>query len=330
MRIMCHCVIFVIIISLCGVLMYSDSHKDKDITIDYYPDSGLGEEFYSSGSSHIILDQPFKSVPVDEFENHLDKAKNVADLLRIFFEQKDLSDFDINTIMNMKSKHIYGTSHFERRNKPRSWMNDDEDAIEDRAAAFEHHLEMARSPLGTCRFPLPEIEYVHSVESDTFRHYYPRCTVVHRCRNYTGCCPNGEVCGPKKENGIRIFTKAFLVFETVQGQEGRVLPSGDHFVQTMSFINHTECECQRVHVTSNCHKKCPQQFTKRRHGIDCECACTHQARLCKFIHRGHLPLEEKDLECIKAGECIKPKCATGEFRIHTGFCPTKKHHRRKG
>lgn len=35
--------------------MYSDSHKDKDITIDYYPDSGLGEDFYSSGSSHIIL-----------------------------------------------------------------------------------------------------------------------------------------------------------------------------------------------------------------------------------------------------------------------------------
>ena len=69
-------------------------------------------------------------MPVDEFEKHLDKAKNVADLLRIFFEQKDLSDFDINTIMNMKSKHIYGTSHFERRNKPRSWMNDDEDAIE--------------------------------------------------------------------------------------------------------------------------------------------------------------------------------------------------------
>ena len=83
----------------------------------------------------------------------------------------------------------------------------------DRAAAFEHHLEMARSPLGSCRYPLPEVEYVRSVETDTFRHYYPRCTVVHRCRNYTGCCPDGTVCGPKKDNGIRIFTKAFLVRE---------------------------------------------------------------------------------------------------------------------
>ena len=57
----------------------------------------------------------------------------MADLLRIFFDQKDLSDFDINTIMNMKSKQfIYGTSHQKRENvnTARSWMNDDEDDIE--------------------------------------------------------------------------------------------------------------------------------------------------------------------------------------------------------
>ena len=53
----------------------------------------------------------------------------MADLLRIFFDQKDLSDFEINTILNMKSdKYVYGT-HFKRENTPRSWMNDDEDAV---------------------------------------------------------------------------------------------------------------------------------------------------------------------------------------------------------
>ena len=76
-------------------------------------------------------DVPFKSVPVDEFEKHLDKSTSVADMLRIFFDRNDLSDFDINTIMDMKSKQfIYGTSHYKRENKPRNWMNDDEDAVE--------------------------------------------------------------------------------------------------------------------------------------------------------------------------------------------------------
>ena len=74
-------------------------------------------------------DIPFKSASIDEFEKQLDESESVADLLRIFFEQKDLSDFEINTILNMKSnKYVYGT-HFKRENTPRIWMNDDEDAV---------------------------------------------------------------------------------------------------------------------------------------------------------------------------------------------------------
>lgn len=55
MRIMCHCVIFVIILTFCGVIMYSDSRDDKDYAIDYYPDSDRDEDYYSSGSSNNVI-----------------------------------------------------------------------------------------------------------------------------------------------------------------------------------------------------------------------------------------------------------------------------------
>ena len=96
----------------------------------------------------LFQDVPFKSVSVDEFEKHLDKSNSVADLLRIFFDRKDLSDFDINTIMNMKSKQfIYGTSHQKRENvnTARSWMNDDEDDIEGKVS----HVKLLWRPMGT-------------------------------------------------------------------------------------------------------------------------------------------------------------------------------------
>ena len=64
MRIMCRSVIFVIIISVCGVLMYSDSHQQNDFSIDYYPTSDHHiDDYYSSGSSNVILVSSI--VPID-------------------------------------------------------------------------------------------------------------------------------------------------------------------------------------------------------------------------------------------------------------------------
>ena len=55
MRIMFQCVIFVIILSFCGVLMYSDSHSNKDFTIDYYPNLDHDKDYYSSGLSNNVI-----------------------------------------------------------------------------------------------------------------------------------------------------------------------------------------------------------------------------------------------------------------------------------
>ena len=41
--------------------MYSDSHSNKDFTIDYYPDSDHDKDYYSSGLSNnnVILVSTF-------------------------------------------------------------------------------------------------------------------------------------------------------------------------------------------------------------------------------------------------------------------------------
>jgi hypothetical protein len=81
----------------------------------------------------------------------------------------------------------------------------------DREIAYQHYLEFERSKLADCSEPKPEIVRIEDTYSDSIRYYLPSCTVVHRCSNTTACCPRGYVCAPKKENGIEVIDRFFMV-----------------------------------------------------------------------------------------------------------------------
>lgn len=74
--------------------------------------------------------------------------------------------------------------------------------------AYDHWEEMNESQLRECKDPKPEITYVRNVQPKN-RLYFPGCTVIHRCRNVSGCCGNASMeCAPKT---IQVITKSFFV-----------------------------------------------------------------------------------------------------------------------
>jgi len=71
--------------------------------------------------------------------------------------------------------------------------------------ADEHEREIDEN--FSCYSPLPEVICIKSINTDITKDYYPRCTVVFRCRPRSGCCANGYVCHVGKSGSIiRAFT----------------------------------------------------------------------------------------------------------------------------
>ncbi|XP_045204818.1 uncharacterized protein LOC123557435 isoform X2 [Mercenaria mercenaria] len=324
-KILCHCVIL-LLLCLCGVVMVHQNigktdnkliHSEHTEGYKYKQDNVI-----TTPESSIIRDLPFRSVSKDDFEKHLANSKSAAEMLKIFFSDPDLTEEQVNSIMYMKKHQKYYGSKSMGTNR---MMREEEYDRNYREIAYQHYLEFERSPYADCSVPKPEIVRIEDTYSDSVRHYLPSCTVVNRCSNSTACCPRGYVCGPKRDNGIELIDKFFMVLERVPGTDD-LRPAKD-LVAAKTIINHTACECQKVDVTTNCRKECPLQFTKRRPGADCECICASGHRKCHKIHKGLLPLDEKDLECIKEDRCIVPKCQAGTFSISTGFCPHFRRHR---
>ncbi|BFZ14664.1 hypothetical protein BsWGS_17703 [Bradybaena similaris] len=199
-----------------------------------------------------------------------------------------------------------------------------DDLTQDKLEAFEaalYHIdEASRCPAFRCRDPMP---FVHRVGDphDSSRVYVPECVLLHRCMNYTGCCGDGNECVPKSMN---IVTEAFLMVD-------RFTELGDHVMfhpslaTTLTFVNHTECECRKKPRSPKCTKTCPQTFRRSQEGAHCKCDCfplaDQDSRPCQSVRDGLVPLAQDDLTCIKNDNCYTPQCTVGEFDIKTGFCP---------
>lgn len=319
-KILCHCAIL-LLLCLCGGVVMVHLNEDKTDNSVIQNGANVGGfkskvDTFTSKESSILLNQEFKSVPKDVFQKHLSKSKSAAEMLKIFFSDPSLTEEQVNSIMYMKQHQInYGSKSMDDE----LMMGDEGGDQNYREIAYQHYLDFERNPLADCNEPRPEVVRIDDVSSESVLHFLPSCTIVHRCRNHTACCPRGHVCAPKQENGIELIEKFFMVLEAVPGSD-KLQPAKD-FIAAKTFINHTACECQKVDIDSNCQKRCPNQFTKTRPGVNCECECGTGHRKCHRIHKGLLPLDEKDLECIKEDKCIVPSCHSGKFSISSGFCP---------
>lgn len=111
--------------------------------------------------------------------------------------------------------------------------------LEDVRSANEHFLRIRTT--ARCRVPRTRVVHVKEFYSDPSKEYLPRCTVLHRCGDDSGCCDNEQYeCVP------RTMQEVTLHFYTIhlQNQNGEV--GLRNSVTKLLFTNHTECECQPI------------------------------------------------------------------------------------
>lgn len=104
--------------------------------------------------------------------------------------------------------------------------------------------------IGLCRRPRPQIFYPPATPQKIF---YPRGTLLHRCADITGCCPNpGEACRPETiETVERVFFVNHFAFgqKFASGQRTRLKAPTRNFTTTtevLTFTNHTSCKCIKL------------------------------------------------------------------------------------
>ncbi|CAL1263012.1 unnamed protein product [Larinioides sclopetarius] len=188
---------------------------------------------------------------------------------------------------------------------------------------------------GKCRDPKPQVIRIKDYHPDPSKEYIPRCTILHRCGDFSGCCDTAAFhCVP------RAFQEVSLPFYSTKiGKNGKI--SGG--VEILLFENHTACECQPINdlprlqeghnnlqdgeedlpSKSKC-RECPVPFTKRVY-IDgrCGCDCFDRQKPCLRIKRGRAPLSEIERRCVLANQCHIPDCEYGLFNTESGYCPRR-------
>ncbi|KAH9420843.1 hypothetical protein DERP_001274 [Dermatophagoides pteronyssinus] len=113
------------------------------------------------------------------------------------------------------------------------------------------HINLMNT-VGLCRDPRPLIVYP---PSSTNKIFYPRGTIIHRCSDQTGCCPNpGELCRPETVENVEkvFFVNYFMLGQQVSAGQ-RIAPrlkamktNFTTMTETVTFVNHTSCKCIRL------------------------------------------------------------------------------------
>ncbi|KAK3099829.1 hypothetical protein FSP39_010411 [Pinctada imbricata] len=249
-----------------------------------------------------------------EFRKQAKDAHGFFNILRIFMKDKDVTDRQIEDLLLRKK---LADLDQETIVKKEYVMEDDYDPYtedpQDRwTKAADHLEEVHSSPLASCRLPKPELVYVPSEGNKIFT---PEYTILHRCRNTTGCCWNrSQTCVAKR---IQVVEKYFIVLTTAAGGQ---IPHDD-MVETKLFLNHTECECQDLTPLPGCDQRCPHPFKKQRRSEHCTCECEDDSLSCLQIKFGLSALDADEFQCIKDGQCMTPECDSGDFDMRKGYCP---------
>ncbi|KAK7489833.1 hypothetical protein BaRGS_00018855 [Batillaria attramentaria] len=320
----------------------------------------VGQGYGGILPSNMLMKMNIRPVPIREFHEQLRTIRNKFDLLRIFLANKDISDASLKELLSARavtSKDAVVTNDVKKRAEVTSeeYEYDDEEEVDEASLAdyldgevavmaddyhdksgmdtfleeleeaAYHIADMENSEQARCKHPQPQVVHIDDPKKLN-RMFHPSCTVIHRCRNDSGCCGRDAVCAPKAEQTI---FKTFLVVD-LDPVTQTVRPDSGQMVERIALTNHTECECREKPRLPECTQKCPGVFRMFRYGVHCVCDCLSAPNeifeQCGGVKDGIMPLGQDDLVCIKSGECGVPKCSVGEFNISTGYCPIKDPH----
>ncbi|EEC09624.1 conserved hypothetical protein, partial [Ixodes scapularis] len=161
--------------------------------------------------------------------------------------------------------------------------------------------------------------------SDPSKEYLPRCTVLHRCGDDSGCCDNEQYeCVPR--------TMQEVTLHFYNGEVGL-----RNSVTKLLFTNHTECECQPINDIPRTAPRPPKfaassrdpsnrlpPFTRRSYDDGrCSCDCFEKQKPCLKIKRGRDALGDLQRRCVETQECHVPECEYGLYDVETGRCPKR-------
>ncbi|KAJ8297445.1 hypothetical protein KUTeg_023976 [Tegillarca granosa] len=195
-----------------------------------------------------VKDKYLTPVALEDFRKQVRGARNYLDIFRVFLKNKKASDKTIYDILEGQSI----LSNIHRRDYDDNNYNDDYSYVLDyRDEGYDHdsasQAYLHFNEVGQCKDPRPEIVHVPSSGREI---YFPDYTMVHRCKDESGCCwDEKQECGVKSFN---IITRPFLVFHIQP--DGNVQPEGQTFT-TKFFKNHTECECKHLKSLPKCVKQ---------------------------------------------------------------------------
>ncbi|XP_032311097.1 uncharacterized protein LOC6507092 isoform X3 [Drosophila ananassae] len=189
--------------------------------------------------------------------------------------------------------------------------------------AQENVRRVAREAI--CRIPQKRCLLV---QQDTSKEYWPRCAILHRCSEDSGCCRKGKICAAKSTHNVELY---FFVYNLKDSRT----------VEKRTFVNHTECHCiersnynveTAMAVSSPVRATilsctCPSAFEKvLQDDGQCRCDCTSSNAGCDSLKRGIEHFSLKDRKCIEQGRCMPPTCEYGHFMKQQGGCPKQHEH----
>ncbi|KAL1400924.1 hypothetical protein quinque_012070 [Culex quinquefasciatus] len=157
--------------------------------------------------------------------------------------------------------------------------------------------------------------------------YTPHCTILHRCGDDVGCCPQAKTCAASKNSTVELY-----FFVKAVGSRSTI--------ERLSFINHTECACINRHESINRRTpsvsivatptkppicNCPTYFQRVVDNDNrCFCDCSSSDSQCDQFKRGLEHFSMDNRRCIMNNRCEEPRCEYGRYNIAKGKCPAKK------
>lgn len=106
--------------------------------------------------------------------------------------------------------------------------------------AFEHGVRLQIE--GNCKDPKPQVTYINS--TDPSKVYIPRGTIVHRCSDQTGCCPDAShSCQAIDKVDVSLYFLTYTL-KTSGRHHGRKQPRQEF--EQITFSNHTACACRPI------------------------------------------------------------------------------------
>ncbi|XP_076312321.1 uncharacterized protein LOC143225948 isoform X1 [Tachypleus tridentatus] len=316
----------------------------------------------------MLLRRPYHSTQTTNSVN--DRSKIEEDYLRgNFFKDAQpqlskLTESELLTSYKQFYQHFFDKKKINHLKKnfessPFRRVTVDDSAqqnVEDIRQANEHFLHIRQKAL--CQTPRPLVVDTKDYYPDPTKKYLPRCTILHRCTEDSGCCDNDRMkCGPRKVQEVTLYFYTLRV-----GKQGTYVEL-DKAVAKLMFINHTECECQFInkqpylqddpesdailnqnfetttdpqHLVSDnplrnpanqvdfkC-RECPMPFSRREYfDGKCSCDCFDHQKPCIRIKRGRSSLSNTEKRCVRAGQCQVPECEYGHYNFMKGKCPER-------